>query len=128
MGFKKATQVTYIAHNMEFLSKKEYLNAKFISELLDLLYSSSREDKEEINTILNKVEELIGNFDGNTRLRVGDEDFNPNFVGIINFLYEANHIGTNYEDKETKNLTRAMKRRFVNISDKLREYCDFIEF
>ena len=128
MGFKKATQVPYIAYNMEFSSKKEYLNAKFISELLDLLYSSSREDKEEVNAILNKVEELIGNFGENTRLRIGDEDFNPNFVGIIRFMYEADRIGTNYEDKETKNLTRAMKRRFVKILDKLWEYCDFIEF
>ena len=128
MGFKKATQVPYIAHNMEFISKKEYLNAKLISKELDLLYSSSRENEEEIDVILDKVQLLIDKFDENTRLRIGDENFNPNFVGIINFLYEADRIGTQFEDKETKKCSNRQKVRIEYISDMLREYCDFIEF
>ena len=128
MGFKKATQRPFIAHNMVFSSKKEYLNAKHISKELELLYSSSRDNEEELNSILDKVEELIDRFDKNTKLRVGDEDFNPNFVGIIRFLYEASYIGLEFENEITKKISDSLKKRFVSISDKLLTYCVFIEF
>ena len=145
MGFKSATQSNsskYIVNNLIFSSKREYLNAKRINKKLKLLYSpapsgslwptikysSARDDEEEFNSILDKVEELLTRFDEDTKLRIGDGNFNQKFLGIVDFLYEAGDLATNREDELSKQIPEYIKKRFISISDKLMDYCVLVEF
>ena len=145
MGFKSASQSNsskYIVRNLIFSSKREYLNARRINKKLELLYSpapsgslwptikysSARDDEEEFNSILDKVEELLTIFDEDTKLRIGDENFNQKFHGIVDFLYEACDLATNREDELSKQIPEYIKKRFISISDKLMDYCVLIEF
>ena len=126
MGFMSATLSDYIEYEFAFLSKREYLNTKLINEKLELFYSLTRENEEELNFILDKVEELINLFHKDTKLRIGDEIFHKNFVGIVRFLYEASYIGVEFKKEITKQFSESLKKRFVSISEKLLSYCDLI--
>ena len=116
----------YIEYEFAFFSKMEYLNTKLINEKLELLYSLTRENEEEFNSILDKVEELINRFDKDTKLRIGDEIFHKNFVGIVRFLYEVSYIEVEFKKEITKQISESLKKRFVSISEKLLSYCDLV--
>ena len=65
MGFKSATQSLrrgYRLNNLIFPSKQIYLTIKRINRKIELLYSSDRDDVEEFNAILDKVEEYVDRF------------------------------------------------------------------
>ena len=145
MGFKSETQSGrrgYRFNNLIFPSKQIYLTTKRINKKLELLYSpapsgslwptirysSARDDEEEFNSILDKVEELLTRFDEDTKLRIGDGNFNQNFIGIVDFLYEASDLATNREDELSKQIPQYIKKRFIYISDKLMDYCVLVEF
>ena len=128
MGFKQATQSEYVMYDLVFSSKREYSNAKLINEKLETLYSSTRENEEELNSLLDKVEELVNRFDEGTKLRIGEGNFNQHFVGIVKFLYEANDIVMNIENELSKQMPEYIKKRIISISAKLMYYCVLVEF
>ena len=113
---------------------------KQINEKLKLLYSSSpsrslwptirsspaRDNEKEFNSILEQVEELISKYDKNPHLRIGGENFNQKFLGIVDFLYEAGDL----EEKKTEatQISKDIQKRFISVADKLWDYCDPIEF
>ena len=121
---------------------------KQINEKLKLLYSSSpsrslwptirsspaRDNEKEFNSILDKVEELLLKYDKNPHLRIGGENFNQKFLGIVDFLYEAGDLNPIVEGEEYKKKTgvtqisKDIKKRFISVADKLWDYCDPIEF
>ena len=132
MGFKSATQSGrrgYRFNNLIFPSKQIYLTIKRINRKLELLYSpapsgsysSARDDVEEFNAILDKVEEYIDRFneeyDEVTIVETDDAAFNQEFFGIVDFLNEACDIK---EDDEISNKTpKYIKERFNSIAVKL---------
>ena len=131
MGFKSATQSNnskYIVHDVIFSSKREYLNAKRINEKLKLLYSSTRDNEEKLNSLLDKVEELVNRFDEDTKLKIGEGNFNQHFIGIVDFLYEASDIIMNNENELSKQISEYIKKRFISVSEKLMYYCVLVEF
>ena len=124
---------------------------KQINEKLKLLYSSSpsrslwptirsspaRDNEKEFNSILEQVEELISKYDKNPHLGIGGENFNQKFLGIVDFLYEAEDLnpivvcieGEEYKKKtEATQISKDIQKRFISVADKLRDYCDLIEF
>ena len=121
MGFKSATQKGYRFNNLIFPSKQIYLTVKKINRKLELLYSSARDDVEEFNAILDKVEEYIDRFNEEygevTILETDDSAFNEEFIEIVDFLNEACDI---QEDDEISNKTpKYIKERFNSIAFKL---------
>ena len=121
MGFKSVTQKGYRFNNLIFPSKQIYLTVKKINRKLELLYSSARDDVEEFNAILGKVEEYIDRFneeyDQVTIVETDDSAFNQEFFGIVDFLNEACDIK---EDDEISNKTlKYIKERFNSIAFKL---------
>ena len=121
MGFKSATQKGYRFNNLIFPSKQIYLTVKKINRKLELLYSSTRDDVEEFNVILDKVEEYVDSFKEEygevTILETDDSAFNQEFFGIVDFLNEACDIK---EDDEISNKTpNYIKERFDSIALKL---------
>ena len=124
MGFKTATQSLrrgYRLNNLIFPSKQIYLTVKKINRKLELLYSSARDDVEEFNAILDKVEEYIDRFneeyDQITIVETDDSAFNQEFFGVVDFLNEACDIQEN-EDLSKKTL-EYIKERFNSIAFKL---------
>ena len=121
MGFKSATQKGYRFNNLIFPSKQIYLTVKKINSKLELLYSSARDDDEEFNAILDKVEEYIDRFneeyDEVTIVETDDSAFNQEFFGIVDFLNEACDIQEN-EDLSNKT-PKYIKERFDSIALKL---------
>ena len=131
-------------------STREDLITKQINEKLKLLYSPSpsrslwptirsspaRDNEKEFNSILDKVEELLSKYDKNPHLRIGGENFNQKFLGIVDFLYEAgdlNPIVVCIEEEYKKKtgvtqISKDIKKRFISVADKLWDYCDLIEF
>ena len=121
---------------------------KQINEKLKLLYSPSpsrslwptirsspaRDNEKEFNSILDKVEEMLSKYDKNPHLRIGGENFNQKFLGIVDFLYEAGDLNPIVEGEEYQKETVAtqiskdIQKRFISVADKLWDYCDPIEF
>ena len=124
MGFKTATQSLrrgYRINNLIFPSKQIYLTIKRINRKIELLYSSDRDDVEEFNAILDKVEEYVDRFNEEygevTILETDDSAFNQEFFEIVDFLNEACDIK---EDDEISNKTpKYIKERFDSIAVKL---------
>ena len=121
MGFKLAMQKGYRFNNLIFPSKQIYLTVKKINRKLELLYSSARDDVEEFNAILDKVEEYIDRFneeyDQVTIVETDDSAFNQEFFGVVDFLNEACDIK---EDDEISNKTpKYIKERFNSIAFEL---------
>ena len=121
MGFKSAMQKGYRFNNLIFPSKQIYLTVKKINRKLELLYSSARDDVEEFNAILDKVEEYIDRFneeyDQITIVETDDSAFNQEFFGVVDFLNEACDIQEN-EDLSNKT-PKYIKERFNSIANKL---------
>ena len=121
MGFKSATQKGYRFNNLIFPSKQIYLTVKKINRKLELLYSSARDDVEEFNAILDKVEEYIDRFkeeyDEVTILETDDSAFNQEFFGIVDFLNEACDI--RYDEDLSNKTPKYLKERFDSIAVKL---------
>ena len=121
MGFKSAKQKGYRFNNLIFPSKQIYLTVKKINRKLELLYSSARDDVEEFNAILDKVEEYIDRFneeyDQVTIVETDDSAFNEEFIEIVDFLNEACDIQEN-EDLSNKT-PKYIKERFNSIAFKL---------
>ena len=124
MGFKSATQSVrrgYRFNNLIFPSKQIYLTVKKINRKIELLYSSTRDDVEEFNAILDKVEEYVDRFkeeyDEVTIVETDDSAFNEEFFGIVDFLNEACNIREN-EDLSNKT-PKYIKERFNSIAVKL---------
>ena len=138
MGFKSETQSGrrgYRFNNLIFPSKQIYLTIKRINRKLELLYSpapsgslwptisysSARDDVEEFNAILDKVEKYIDRFneeyDEVTIVETDDAAFNQEFFGIVNFLYEA--FDCKKEDEISKKTPKYIKERFSSIAVKL---------
>ena len=140
MGFKSATQSDskgYRFNNLIFPFKKIYLITKQINRKLELLYSPApsgslwptinyslvRDNEEEFNAILDKVEKYFDRFneeyDEVTIVEIGDAAFNNEFFGIVNFLYEASDFYCKKEDELSKKTPECIKERFISIADKL---------
>ena len=121
MGLKSAMQKGYRFNNLIFPSKQIYLTVKKINRKLELLYSSARDDVEEFNAILDKVEEYIDRFneeyDQVTIVETDDSAFNQEFFGVVDFLNEACDIQEN-EDLSNKT-PKYIKERFNSIAFKL---------
>ena len=124
MGFKTATQSLrrgYRLNNLIFPSKQIYLTIKRINRKIELLYSSDRDDVEEFNAILDKVEEYVDRFNEEygevTILETDDSAFNQEFFEIVDFLNEACDIKEN-EDLSNKT-PKYIKERFDSIAVKL---------
>ena len=121
MGFKSAVQKGYRFNNLIFPSKQIYLTVKKINRKIELLYSSARDDVEEFNAILDKVEEYIDRFneeyDQVTIVETDDSAFNEEFIEIVDFLNEACDIQEN-EDLSNKT-PKYIKERINSIAFKL---------
>ena len=124
MGFKSATQSLrrgYRLNNLIFPSKQIYLTIKRINRKLELFYSSERDNVEEFNVILDKVEEYVDRFKeeyGEVHiLETNDSAFNEEFIEIVDFLNEACDIQEN-EDLSNKT-PKYIKERFDSIALKL---------
>ena len=137
MGFKSETQSGrrgYRCNNLIFPSKQIYLTIKRINRKLELLYSpapsgsllstirysSARDDFEEFNAILDKVEKYFDRFnekyDEVTIVETDDAAFNQEFFGIVDFLNEAFDFK---EDEISKKTPKYIKERFISIAVKL---------
>ena len=124
MGFKTATQSLrrgYRLNNLIFPSKQIYLTIKRINRKIELLYSSDRDDVEEFNAILDKVEEYVDRFkeeyDEVTILETDDSAFNQEFFEIVDFLNEACDI--RYDEDLSNKTPKYIKERFDSIAVKL---------
>ena len=124
MGFKSATQSLrrgYRLNNLIFPSKQIYLTIKQINRKIELLYSSDRDDVEEFNVILDKVEEYVDRFkeeyDEVTILETDDSAFNQEFFEIVDFLNEACDI--KYDEDLSNKTPKYIKERFDSIAVKL---------
>ena len=98
-------------------------------------YSSARDDSEEFDAILDRVEERINIFKLNNEniedneinlingkvkiVELDDAAFNSLFMGIIDFLYEASDYEDKSEDELTKKTPKHIKKRFINLANRL---------
>ena len=124
MGFKSATQSLrrgYRFNNLIFPSKQIYLTVKKINRNIKLFYSLEKNNVEEFNAILDKVEEYVDRFNeeyGEVHiLEINDSAFNEEFIDIVDFLNEACDIQEN-EDLSNKT-PNYIKERFDTIALKL---------
>ena len=81
-------------------------------------YSSVRDDNEEFEAILDRVEELIDSFKNFEIIETTDAAFNNEFLGIVNFLYEASDYAMKKENDLTKQTPESIKKRFNSIAFK----------
>ena len=85
-------------------------------------YSTVRDDEEEFNCILDRVEERINRFDEKVKIiETDDSAFNQKFNGIIDFLYEADDFKYDKEDELSKQTPEYIKKRFINLASRLWE-------
>ena len=85
-------------------------------------YSTVRDDEEEFDSILDRVEERIDRFNEKVNVRETDDSaFNKMFIGITDFLYEAYDFENNTEDESSKQTPGYIKKRFINLSNRLWE-------
>ena len=152
MGFKSAkntsnvnqSNIRYKVANIIFPSRFVYSTIKSIHRNLKFFYSPAppdkiwstinysavREDEEEFNCILDRVEERIERFDEEVEIiETDDAAFNKKFHGIIDFLYEACDFENNKEDELSKQTPEYIKKRFINLASRLWELgihpCEF---
>ena len=139
MGFKSTTQSNIRQHevnNLIFPSRNIFSTIESINKNLDFFYSPStnnslwptinyspvRDDNEEFDSILDRVEELINRIKEKVDIRETDDAaFNQEFLGIVNFLYEASDFEYKTEDELSKQTPEYIKKRFISISHKLWE-------
>ena len=139
MGYKSSTQSKssqYQVNNLIFPSRKVFSTIKSINRNLRLLYSPAppnslwptinyskvRDDDEEFHAILDRVEARIDRFNEKVEIiETDDAAFNKEFLGIVNFLYEASNFEDNTEDELSKQTPQHIKKRFISIADKFWE-------
>ena len=137
MGFtpkKQCNSSQYQVNNLIFPSRHVFSTIKRINRKLRLLYSpappnslwstinysSVRDDNEKFEAILDKVEELVDRFDEEVNIiETDDAAFNQEFLGIVNFLYEASDFYLKKEDELSNKTPKYIKERFISIADKL---------
>ena len=80
-------------------------------------YSTVRDDEEEFDTILDRVEERINRINKiNGKVKIIETDdaaFNRTFLGIMDFLYEASVLPSNSENH--------FEKRFIDLANRLWE-------
>ena len=82
-------------------------------------YSAVRDDEEEFNCILDRVEERINRIEEEVdHVEIVDELFYK-FYGIIDFLYEADDFVNKEEDELSKQTPEYIKRRFIKLAGRL---------
>ena len=82
-------------------------------------YSTVRDDNEEFEVILDRVEERIDRFKEKVDIiETDDAAFNKEFLGIVNFLYEASDYAMNTENDLSKQTPEYIKKRFNSIAFK----------
>ncbi|CAH3165058.1 unnamed protein product, partial [Porites lobata] len=75
-------------------------------------YSLTRENVDNFNTILDRVEERIDRLNERVKfVETDDSAFNEEFPGIIDFLYEASELSENSE--------KQFEKRFIKLAQKL---------
>ena len=149
MGFKSAKNIrkvnqsnsSYEEGNMIFPSRLIYSTIASIDRNLGFLYSSSinnefretirystvRDDDEEFDAILDRVEERINRFKLNNEniedneinlingkvkiVELDDAAFNRTFLGIMDFLYEASDLPSNGENH--------FEKRIIGLANRL---------
>ena len=128
MGFKSATNtnVNYKINNLIFSSRLEYQTVESIDRNLKFLYSPApsnslcstinysltRDNVDNFNAILDRVEERIDRFNEKVKIiETDDSAFNEEFPGIVDFLYEASDLPENSE--------KYFEKRFIHISKRL---------
>ena len=139
MGFKSAKKSngSYKEDNLIFPSRFVYSTIASIDRNLRILYSPSinnefwatiryspvRDDEEEFEAILDRVEERINRINGKVKIReTTDAAFNQLFMGIIDFLYEASDFEDNTDDVLAKSKTpEYIKKRFIDLTNRLWE-------
>ena len=135
MGYKSTTQSNIRPHqvnNLIFPSFLVYQTIKSIDRDLRILYSpanpgslwptvnySSARDSVRFDEILDRVEICIDEFQRKIDItHQSDSAFNDEFLGIVNFLYEASDFEDNKEDELSKQTPEYIKKRFISIADK----------
>ena len=93
-------------------------------------YSAVRDDEEEFNCILDRVEERINRIDKEFKIiEKYYKAFHKKFHGIIDFLYEASDFVNKQEDELSKQTPEYIKKRFINLASRLWELgihpCEF---
>ena len=139
MGFKSTTQSNssqYQVNNLIFPSRHVFSTIESINRNLRFLYSPAppnslwstinystvRDNDEEFDSILDRVEERIDRFNEKVEIiETDDAAFNKEFNGIINFLYEATDFEDNKEDELSKKTPENIKKRFINLANRLWE-------
>ena len=131
MGFTSANNTNvgngkYEINNLIFPSRHVFTTIKSIDKNVRFLcspdpsnslwprinYSPARDDKEGFDAILDRVEERINRF--NEKVKIIEEDdaaLNQQFLGIIDFLYEAYDLPENNE--------KHFEKRFFNLANRL---------
>ena len=85
-------------------------------------YSAVRDNEEEFDAILDRVEERMNRINGRIKFEETDDAaFNRKFFGIMDFLYEAHDFENNKEDELSKKTPENIKKRFINLSNRLWE-------
>ena len=75
-------------------------------------YSLTRENVDNFNTILDRVEERIDRLNERVKfVETDDSAFNEEFPGIIDFLNEASELSENSE--------KQFEKRFIKLAQKL---------
>ena len=137
MGFKSAKNIrkvnqsngSYEEDDMIFLSRFIYSTIASIDRNLRFLYSPAppnsnrntinyspvRDDDEEFDAILDRVEERINRITGKVQIvETDDAAFNITFCGIMDFLNEASDLPSNSENH--------FEKRIVDLANRLWEW------
>ena len=136
MGFKSASKSKTVNHSngnykindLKFPSRFVFSTIESIDRNLRLLYSPAppnslcstinysivRDNDEEFDSILDRVEERIDRFNEKVEIIEKDEEsFNKEFPGITDFLYEVSDLPLNSE--------KHFEKRFINLAYRLWE-------
>ena len=75
-------------------------------------YSAARDNDENFDDILDRIEERIDRFNEKVKIiETDDSAFNEEFPGIVDFLYEASDL--------PENSKKHFEKRFIYISKRL---------
>ena len=137
MGFKSKTQSNIRKHkvnNLIFPSRTIFLIIESINRDLNFLYSPTRtnslcsficyspvrDNNEEFNIILDRVEEQMNRIKEEVNIiETDDSAFNDEFPTIVSFLDEAFDYEYNTESDIFKQTPEDIKKRFISIAHKL---------